>query len=238
MTLDQIFKKKQEADAAKEKSRVDIVGLERQLDTINAQAEAAAAAGLEDEYIQLTDKASEISRRIYVKQKVVNSPPLGKEISESEVATVWKEHAAKYKKTYDQKYEKFEQLRKKLCAVYADLIEDQRQILLDRKKLAESFPLPANVATPVESRFPFKHLPLAEKKAINGIESGRPDINCYGLTFRDFLLLLFYGCDDIDRDTVQAWSSIVECNNQIIPEKQYRPKTDPGPVTLGLYRGK
>lgn len=237
MTLEALLKKVADLNAVKAQTQNDIIFLEKRKAEILTNAEKAADTGDEEEYIRLTDEASKIDRRIYVKQKLVKAP-LEKEISADEVAAVWSDHASKYDKAYDQKYAKFKQQRKKLCEMYADLIEDQRQIMLERKKLHESFALPSNVLISIDDRFPFKHLPLAEGKAVNGIASPMPRINCYGLTFRDFLLLMFYGCDDIDRETVQAWISVVDGDNHILPEKQYRPKIDSAPVTLGFYRGK
>ena len=237
MTLEALLKKVAEINAVKAQTQNDVIFLEKRKAEILANAEKVADAGDEEEYIRLTDEASKIDRRIYVKQKLINAP-LEKEISDGEVAAAWSDHASDYAKTHKQKYAKFEQQRKKLCEMYAELIEDQRQMLLERKKLHEAFALPANVATTIDDRFPFTRLPLAEAKAINGIAGPMPRLHCYGLTFRDFLLLAFYGFNDIDRETVQAWISVIEGNNEIIPEKQYRPKFDSGPITLGLYRGK
>lgn len=234
MTLEALLKKIDEINAVKAQTQNDVIFLEKRKAEILANAEKAADAGDEEEYIRLTDEASKIDRRIYVKQKIINAP-LEKEIPEDEVTAAWSDHASKYEKIYNQKYAKFEQQRKKLCEMYADLIEDQRQILIDRKKLHESFKPPANIMISVDDRFPFKHLPVAKKRSINGVEAAAPHFNCYGITFDDFSTPMFYGYDDIDRDTARAWFSIINGSNSIVPEKQYRPKVDHFPY-FGLYK--
>lgn len=131
MKLEMILKKKLEIDANKEKLSREVAELERQLESINAEAEAAAADGLEDKYIELTDEASRINRRIYVKNKSVTAPG---SLPEAEVFAAWKEYAAAYEKNFKSKYAEYVKAAKKLYDMYCQLITEQNEALKMRRK--------------------------------------------------------------------------------------------------------
>lgn len=135
MILDSLFKKKHEVDVARTQAKNDVLFLEQRLDVINAKAEEAASAGDEDEYIRLTDEASKISRRIYVKRKTSETTTV--DVTKEEVLKAWGEYADTYNKNHKKKVIAYERAIKDLFALYTDLIHDQNAALEARRKCAD-----------------------------------------------------------------------------------------------------
>lgn len=237
MKLKDIFKKIEDSNAAKEKARGEIAVLERELDDLNARAESVAATGNEDEYIRLTDEASRITRRIYVKKKI-SEVPAEKEIKESEVVDAWNEYAAEYEKTYDKNFEKFVKARQQLRDVYETMMQDQNDALMTREKLYNMVRPPANTATTIDIRFPFKRLPILPTKIVGTFESVSPIIRCYGMNFRELITPMLFAADLIDKETAERWISIINGVTAVLPEKKYRPEIDQHVDKFGLFINK
>lgn len=234
MTLNDIFIRNQELTAAKEKAMKEISVLEHELADLNARAESAAAAGDEDLYLDLTDAASRISRRIYVKKKVLEAP-LENGITENDVSAAWKSYAAEYDKAYNRNYEKLKKAKQDLYAVYRDMIESQLVLLQTRAKVYDLIKPPASTYTTPDMRFPFKHLPVLPKKVLSGHEVAAPNISCYGISFQDLITPMLYADDVIDRGTAERWAAIINGSTDVLPEKGYKPKLDRHIDPLGLF---
>lgn len=204
MKLDDIFKKRLELAAAKEKARLDIAELERQLEAANTEAEAAALSGNEDEYIRLTDKASEISRRIYVKRKIIDAKEI---LDPRDVEAAWKDYADAYNKKFQTKYKAFEKQRQKLCKMYEEMINDQYELLQIRKKAGESMGVELH-GLDSESVLAFDKLPGTRPHVLNGI--GVPPARAYNC--RCLEIPLFYDSGDIDAATLEKWRNIFILN--------------------------
>ena len=237
MKLREILKKIDDANANKEKLREEIATLEHELDDLNARAESAAAAGDEELYLNLTDEASRISRRIYVKKKVIDIPP-EKEITEEEVTAAWREYAAEFDKNYNKKYEKFKKVRQELCDIYADMIEDQCCILQTRERIYNLIKPPVNTYTNPDMRFPFEHIPVVQKKMIGSREVMAPNINIYNIGFLELITPMLYADDVIDRGTAERWAAIISGSANVLPEKKIRPDVEPHIDKFGLFINK
>lgn len=134
MMLESLFKKKSEADACKAKAKNDIMFLEKRRDEIIAKAEKVANAGDEEEYIRLTDEATQLDRRIYVKGKIAN---IETTIPEEEVLRAWDEYTAAYEKTFQADYADYVKAAKKLFEQYTKMIKNQNEALKVRRKCGE-----------------------------------------------------------------------------------------------------
>ena len=233
MKLRDVFKKVDDANAAKEKILGEIAALEHELDDLNARAESTAAAGDEEEYIRLTDEASRISRRIYVKKKISDTPA-GSELTESEVVKSWNEYAAECEKHFNKNYDKIVKIRQELHDVYEEMIEDQYKILQTRVRLYNLVQPPADTYVTIDMRFPFKRIPTPERKT--SFQTLRPKISCYGTDFTEFVTPMLYADEVIDQKTAERWAAIINGLTDVPPSKTYRAKGDGHVDPLGLFR--
>ncbi len=140
MIIDTIMKRLQDFESAKIQANNDIIFLEERLKNISAKAESAAEAGKDDDYIALTNQASEIERRIYVKHKIIERTSLP-DLTKEEVLNAWNEYAAAYGKKHAKKYEAYQKAVRELFEKYKDLVNDQNEALRARVKCGESLGL-------------------------------------------------------------------------------------------------
>lgn len=201
MTLDSIFKKKAESDAAKAQAKNDIVFMEKRKAEILANAEKAADAGDEEEYIRLTDEASQLERRIYVKRKIADA---ARAVDPEEVEAAWSEHVAKYNKAFRAKYANFERERKRLCKMYEDMINDQYDLLQIRKRAGELIGVANLAGESTQHILSFDRLPETKEHSFKGIGSPAPQVyHC-----RNLAIPFFFDSDDIDPDTFEKWRDV------------------------------
>ncbi len=204
MILDTLFKKKSEADASKAKAKNDIMFLEKRRDEIIAKAEKVANAGDEDEYIRLTDEATQLDRRIYVKGKIAN---IETTIPEEEVLRAWNEYAAAYEKTFQADYADYVKAAKKLFEQYTKMIKNQNEALKVRRKCGELM----GIITPGHSQNDDSTLYGLHINGIPQLISNKMNSYCnyYGHSYPDAAIPMFWALGCMSEEDSLKYSLVV-----------------------------
>lgn len=119
---------------AREDLTKEINDLLRQESELKAAALACADAGDVDGYQQKDAAAARVTATIFVKRRMLDK--LGPTVTADDARAAWADYAAKHNKALKASLDAFNDEKKKLCGMFADLLSLQGEALSVRTRLA------------------------------------------------------------------------------------------------------
>ena len=134
MTIKEFDKLIEEDKKKKEALSAEVEELVRQECQLNAEAMTAANAGDVDTYIAKKAAKDKVSATLFVKRKCLDR--LGDAVTKEDSRAAWKDYASDYNKRMKKALADFNAEKAKLCKMYSDMVDLQRDALATRERLA------------------------------------------------------------------------------------------------------
>lgn len=185
MTIKELEKKIQDANSARDqmaREQEDALFASREL---KRQADDAAAAGDVDGYLKFKNELDRQEAVFFVRKTQLERSQ--KVVTDAEISDAWDSFAKGYNKNLASKQAEFEKLKKAALSAYREMVDLQRDALIQRQKLADLAGVTAismgSITPEFERRFPMDYIDTASDDQVTfrvgGLGVLDPDLAMY-----------------------------------------------------------
>ena len=135
MTYSKFMEMLQRDTEEKVQLQVEISDLQKEEAALEEKMKAAADAGDTDTYLALSAEKDTVAKKIFVKSSFQKKR--GSLVNEDGAKGAWKDYVSGYNKKLKSSIAAFEEEKKKLCAMYSELVSIQNEALKVREHLCE-----------------------------------------------------------------------------------------------------
>ena len=165
MTVKELDEKIQESILNKQKLTDRQRTAEMKAQTLNAEAETAAASGDVEKYRELRSQATEQGELAYVLKKQIERDEGN--VCDADVTEAWARYRAEYEKKLNAGLKTFRESKMNMLRQYAEMVTLQRDACATRERLTrylgrEVAPLAGGKDRALETRFSMEYIPNEE----------------------------------------------------------------------------
>lgn len=142
MTYQKFMELLQQDKEQREKLQSEIASLMEEESKLDAQMKTAADAGEVDNYLELSNQKDTVAKKIYVKRTFQDKrSPL---VTETGATEAWNDYVGSYNKKLKAAIADYESEKQKLCSMYSDMVELQKNACATREILADAVSVPSS----------------------------------------------------------------------------------------------